>query len=466
MFLTSSIVAGGLFFFLQWNFDRGFLNYINSQDIKRLEKLEEKLTAYYQEEKGWDFIKENHHLWVELHRGLFTPQHQLHGPGKGPKHPEGIKKPPMDRPMDPPGFGQRIILFDPDKKTLIGGGENPGQKLEMVMRPIVYQSSTIGYLGLIPARELSEATDLHFVEQQTEAFALITLIMVIVSILLSFPVAVHLLRPIKHLTKGTQNLIGGKFTTRIPTTTRDELGLLTDHFNILALTLEKNEKARQRWIADISHELRTPLAVLRGEVEAFIDGVRKVGPKSMDPLHREILHLQRLVNDLYELSMSDIGALTYKKIPVNPLGILEGAIEIFEKRFTDKEIKLQATFPDTKQVSLLADPDRLEQLFANLLENSIRYTDSPGRLEILAALDIKEITITFQDSSPGVEENQLSLLFERFFRTDPSRHRAGSGAGLGLGICTNIVKAHQGTITAHHSDIGGLAIRVTLPLNS
>lgn len=98
---------------------------------------------------------------------------------------------------------------------------------------------------------------------------------------------------------------------------------------MLAVTLEKNEKARQQWVADISHELRTPLAVLRSDIEALQDGIRQPNAQNLETLHAEAMHLGRLVNDLYELSMSDVGALTYKKVPVNPVGILTGAVDLF-----------------------------------------------------------------------------------------------------------------------------------------
>ncbi len=460
--LTSSVVACGLFFFLQWNFDRGFLNYVNNQEMAELEKLEKQLLIYYSEEGSWEFMRDNHHLWIETHMSLFGPGHGRPRPGKG-RQPFGKHEPP---PMAPHEFGQRIILFDADKQLVIGGGERPEPRSDIVQKPISYQSRTIGYLGLIPATKLSRTGDLLFVEQQTEAFAAIALAMVVLSILLSFPVTIHLLRPINHLTDGTRKLINSQFATRIPVTTGDELGRLCDHFNILAQTLEENEKARKRWIADISHELRTPLAVVRGEVEAMQDGVRELAPMVLEPLHGEILHLQRLVDDLYELSMSDIGALSYKKIPVNPVGILKGTIELFEQRFLENRIEIQTKLPTKEAVTLLGDPDRLQQLFENLFENSLRYTKKPGILKISAASNTKQLTLKFQDSAPGVEQDQLPLIFDRFFRTDPSRQRAGSGAGLGLAICVNIVEAHQGIISAHDSPFGGLGITMTLPLTS
>lgn len=314
--------------------------------------------------------------------------------------------------------------------------------------------------------EISHSGDLRFAKQQREHFALVTLLMLGMSLLLTFPLTNHLLRPINQLTKGTLKLIGGQFTTRIPVTTGDELGRLSDHFNILAKTLEENEKSRKKWVADISHELRTPLSILRGEVEALQDGVHQPTPENLDGLHGEVMHLERLVNDLYELSMSDIGALTYKKIAVDPESILSWTIGFFEQRFANKGVQLTTRLPKNKSCVLLGDPDRLQQLFTNILENSLRYTNSLGSLEIYTEERDECLVINFEDSAPGVGESQLPLLFDRLYRTDLSRQRSGGGAGLGLAICKNIVEAHQGTISSHASRQGGLKISIELPLGS
>jgi two-component system, OmpR family, sensor histidine kinase BaeS len=459
LLFTSTVVATGLFLFLQWNFDRGFLNYVNNKELNQLDQLADRLTGYYAEQNDWHFMAGNDPLWRRIHEELFSsfPVGGHPPPRVGREH----RSPP---PRDSQGIGPRIILYDKDKQWLIGGPS--GYKGNLSLRPVIYQKNTVGYLGLIPVTEISYSGDLLFVEQQTETFGLVTLVMVAVSMLLTFPLTYHLLRPIKELSTGTRKLIGGQFKTRIPVSTGDELGQLSADFNILAMTLEKNEKARQQWVADISHELRTPLSVLRGEVEALQDGIRKPGPQALDPIHYEIMHLDRLVNDLYELTMSDIGALTYKKIEVNPVGILEDTLDLFENRFTDKGLVLNTAIPANSPHFLLADPDRLQQLFTNILENSLRYTDTPGRLDVYVMSEKESVTISFQDSTPGVDVSQLPKLFDRLFRVDPSRNRAKKGAGLGLAICKNIVEAHQGTITAHNSPHGGIVFKINFPLSS
>lgn len=464
LLLTSVGVATALFFYLQWSFDRGFINYVRTQETFVLDRLSKQLAVYYEEQGGWEFIADNHNLWQHIHRSLLSPFPGLRQRQKaaGP-HPEmgGFEHPPAT-PETPRNIGPRIILYGTDKTKIIGGP--PGQDLLIrpFMHPISNNEEVIGYLGLVPVTKFSQAGDLLFVQDQTKNFALVTLTMVLLSVVFTFPVTSHLLRPIKELTQGTRKLISGNFKTRIPVTTGDELGQLSADFNVLATTLAKNEQARRQWVADISHELRTPLSVLRGEVEAILDGIRGVTIQNVEPLHGEVLHLERLVNDLYELSMSDIGALTYKKIEVDPAGILEEALDGYEKRFEKKGLMLSTKTQRDFSCSLLADPDRLHQLFSNLLENSLRYTDAPGKLEVSIDSDARSINIYFEDSGPGVEPQKLEKIFERLYRGDASRNQAVKGAGLGLSICHNIVEAHQGTITAQNSPYGGLTFHIRL----
>ncbi|BCS95253.1 two-component sensor histidine kinase [Desulfoluna limicola] len=464
LLLTSGIIATGMFLFLQWSFDRGFLNYVNSQELSKLDQLTERLKKNYAIHGDWAFMIDNHRLWQQMHRGIMGTNEEppRHRPRPGRNEADFRLPPPPQG--TPDSFEHRAVLFDADKRQIIGGPHFIEANLKL--RPISYQETVIGYLGMIPAKALSDAGDLLFVEEQMESFAIIACVMAVLSLLLSFPVASHLLRPVNELTRGTRKLMAGEFKTRIPITTEDELGQLSSDFNSLAMTLEKNEQSRQQWVADISHELRTPLSILRGEVEALQDGIRQLTPEALQGLHCEMMHLGRLIEDLYELSMSDVGALDYRKIPVDPIGVIEETIELLTHRFAKKGLKLAVHLPEGQPVSMLADPDRLQQLFTNILENSLRYTDSPGELEILMTTTKHKLVIRFQDSAPGVPPEHLPKLFDRLFRVEKSRGRAKGGAGLGLAICSNIAEAHQGAIKAAPSPSGGLEIRIELPLST
>jgi two-component system sensor histidine kinase BaeS len=249
----------------------------------------------------------------------------------------------------------------------------------------------------------------------------------------------------------------------------DELGQLAEDFNTLALTLEQNRSARQQWIADISHELRTPLAILQGELEAVQDGVRPLNADTLDSLHTEVIHLNTLVNDLHELSMSDLGALVYEKEQIDIAGVLEQSVDMHRplaaKHQISVHLNIESSHPD-KEISMLGDEDRLMQLFDNLLQNTCRYTDPGGELHIVVKESTDQVRIEWFDSAPGVKEADLQHLFDRLYRVEASRNRAKGGSGLGLTICQNIVHAHEGTITASPSPLGGLKLTIIFPRRS
>lgn len=473
LLLTSVVVSSVLFLFLQWNFDRGFLNYVNRQETKELAHLTKLLSEQFGENDNWLFMVDNHKLWIQLHSIIegkqnpfvFHRQRRENRADAPPFHDKSQAPLQYFEPPPPPKgaslLGPRLILLNADKQKIIGG---PIQdKKNITLYPISYKNSTVGYLGVVPVQELSEAGDLLFVEQQKWSFAVVTAVMVIFSFLVSFLVTSHLIRPINELIEGTRKLIEGWLSTRIPITTRDELGTLSEHFNNLANTLEENEKARQIWVADISHELRTPLAILQGEVEAMQDGIQKTDAQSLAGLHGEILHMGRLVNDLYELSMTDIGALNYKKTNIDLCQLLMEIVDLFEPRFLKKGITLTMVPQEPPAVKLMADPDRMQQLFTNVLENSLRYTFPPGKIEIHVTWTPETISFQFMDSKPGLLPEQLPHVFDRLFRAETSRNRKTGGAGLGMAICKNIIEAHQGQVLAEDSPFGGLQITIILP---
>jgi two-component system sensor histidine kinase BaeS len=270
-------------------------------------------------------------------------------------------------------------------------------------------------------------------------------------------------RPIRNLAAATREVASGHYDTRLPVRSSDELGRLARDFNAMAGTLESHEKARRGWIADISHELRTPVAVLRGEIEALLDGIRPITPERIRSLHGETLRLHRLVEDLYQLSLSDLGALTYRKEPLDPADLLRRVIETYRPAFQDKGLGISLHLPADLKQRIFGDRERLEQLFTNLVENSLRFTDPGGQLRISGSGEGDRVVIEFQDSPPGVPEAELERLFDRLYRLESSRSRASGGAGLGLAICKNIVEAHSGTISAQASPWGGLLIRISLP---
>lgn len=463
---AAALSVTAMFAIMQWSIDRGFLRYVNNLEQMQLNLIAGELEADYANEGSWDFVRNDRGYWRRL---LMTTMPTMECPPPGPAPPPS----PMpgqdcaiDRLHGPPAmqggrhFIMRLLVRDDRKNTLIGPDLVPKDAL---LIPLRHQGKIIGHLGLLPLVDLTASHELRFLKEQKLTFGLVGLAVVLVAAALALPLAGRLIRPIKNLTLAVRKIAAGEFSTRVNVTSSDELGQLADDFNLLALTLEKNEKTRCQWVADISHELRTPLAVLRAEIEALQDGVRPTTQDSIRSLHGEVLRLNRLVDDLYQLSLSDLGGLTYRKETV-PIGaIIDDTLSTLRFKFDDKGITLESNLAPSQAIRVFGDPERLQQLFSNILDNSLKYTDSGGTLAINLTQEGSMAVIDFQDSAPGVAETKLDRLFERLYRVESSRNRSEGGAGLGLAICKNIVEGHAGTITARPSPYGGIWIRITLP---
>ena len=468
LLFTIGLVVVGLTLFMTWSLEEGFVRFIDARQEARISGIEQRLVKEYVNGGSWDRLDENELRWAQL---LISdpeemPKHRP--PAEGPVSSIGVSEPaPLFATIQGVGYSylpveRRVMLLDADKKFIYG---EPELADRLTLRPIIVDRVTVGYLGVLPGPTLLHLSAAHFLERQSDAFLLIALLVMLVSALLAFPFAGHLIQPLRAFTRGAHALGTGRYDTRIPVTSNDELGQLAKDFNSLAQALESNESLRRNWVADISHELRTPLSVLRGELEAVQDGVRPLDMKAVNSLHGEGMHLSRLVDDLYELSMSDVGSLNYRKSAIDPVAILRECLEAHMAEFRAKGITITLDQRVSEPLSLSADPDRLAQLFDNVLSNSLRYTDPDGMLQVQVSREDGHLLFDFKDSAPGVPPEDLPRLLERFYRAESSRGRAHGGAGLGLAICRNIVEGHGGTFSVQCSELGGLWVRVALPVS-
>ena len=467
LLLATVIVVVVMVFLVKWSFERGFLDYVNKVEQEIHSNLVSNLSETYQENGSWEFIRENPRQWEEIHRSsipLMEERENIHEGGAAEKRwREGHKSQNFSYRRGSPPFGKhrrgKACLLDVNKDPITHCRDFND---DTQMREIIVTETVVGYLAIAPRKKLTDGHDLHFSRQQHRFLLLLGLCLGLISVLVAFPVSRQLVKPINKLAQVTRKLAAGQYQTRIAAESSDELGDLSRDFNILATSLESNEQARQQWIGDISHELRTPLSVLRGEIEALQDGLREVNPGRLESLHKQVMNLNRLVTDLYELSMSDIGALNYQKSVVDIVAILQRSVESLRDEFMGKEINITYE-QNAGSTEIFADDERLQQLFTNLLTNTLRYTDNGGELGIQLEVGKGKIIITMEDSFPGVSDNDLRRLFERLYRVDSSRNRETGGTGLGLAICKNIVDAHGGTISAELSTLGGLKINIELP---
>ncbi len=322
--------------------------------------------------------------------------------------------------------------------------------------PVEVDGAQVGTLYLKPLPPVFGGLDLAFASAQWRSALLAGCAALIGALLLAFALARWLLAPVRALTRGMHALTAGDFAQRVDASSSDELGALARDFNHLAQTLEQHRDARRRWRADIAHELRTPLSILRGEVSALQDGVRAVTPAAFDSLQLECARLSGLIEDLYQLSLADAGALEYRFATVDLGELVGAALDLQRRACADAGLALEWTQPAHAR-RIRGDARRLDQLIDNLLANARRYTDAPGRIRVVLAYGSAQVRLILDDTAPGVPEAALPHLFERLYRVEASRNRASGGAGLGLAICRAIVEAHDGKIEATPSPLGGSA---------
>lgn len=400
---------------------------------------------------------ENHENASVIAQSVTDTLNAPHGDGR---RPSGERIPPPFPPLRMEIF-RRLGLFDSNGKLVWGNAEAHSAREQVRLKRA---GRVIGFLKLAPAERLTAAMDRDFVEDQNRNLLGVCILAFSLAALAGLAMSQDLVSAITILVHGTRQLAAGNFKTRITLLRSDELGQLAQDFNTLADALEQHDRGHRQWIADTSHELRTPIAVLRAQVEALQDGVQEVNQRTLGVLHNEIMTLNKLVDDLYHLAKSDVGELRYRFVPVDVVGMLLDVVEGFEERFESKGISVETDLLDCPRV-VDADGSRVRQLFLNLFENSLRYTDANGKFRVSGHQEDHSLILWFDDSHPGVPDDLLPKIFERFFRGELSRSRDFGGCGLGLAICRTIVEGHGGVMRAFHSPLGGLRVEVRLPLS-
>lgn len=434
-----------------WSFDQGLGDYLNKAETARLDPLVVRLADGYRQNGGWTWLTSDRGTWPELVReelGGGRPGRR----GEGRRDQDGPPTLPLT--IDP-----RLLVLDADGSVLIGFRERAA---EAERKAVVVEGRTVGFLAYVPRLQMVTSLERLFSAQQSRRFAAIAVGMLAAVLVNAALISHWLARRLSALSQGATSLTRGDYGTRLTVHGDDELARLAGDFNRLAAALEAAQSARRQWIADIAHELRTPLATLRAEIEALEDGVRPLSTESVGSLAQEVGQLTRLVEDLRVLSLSDLGALTYRKERVSLAEVVEDTLASHRAALLDKRLAVELDLD--ADVRLQADPERLAQVFSNLLQNTLRYTDAPATLQIRLARVDRRAQLTWSDSSPGVADADLPHLTDRLYRVDASRARISGGSGLGLAIVKAIVEAHDGTLTASPSPLGGLRWSIEWPV--
>lgn len=463
LLLTLGVVISLILLVVNWSFQEGFVSYARQTEMRQVERFVSVLSEAYDRHGSWRFLRNDPRQWPQLlaSAGIPVPPQMREPPP--PRQPFSENLPPGSGITPVPASGplaHRMVLVDRERKPVAGPGIPVREEHWLEVRS---GDTIVGWVGLQPLGIVSDELAHSFIEQQRTNLVWILLVGLVLALLLATVWARWFLRPVQRVMMAARQLAAGDYETRVEVRGRNELSELAANFNRLARTLARNEQLRRQWIVDISHELRTPIAVIGGEVEAILDGVRQPTPERMAALHSEIGALGRLVDDLHLLSLADQASLELALAPVDVSALVRDQLAHFEPRFSQRGLQLMPDPEAPASLMIQADIRRLNQLLGNLLENSLRYTDSPGNVRVLLREDRGRVLLEVQDSAPGVPAGELDRIFDRLYRVDKSRSRALGGSGLGLAICKEIVLAHGGDIRAGESPLGGLSVRVQLP---
>ncbi|MGV1045030.1 ATP-binding protein [Limnohabitans sp.] len=448
-----------------WNLRNGFSDFLASRDVERLEKFAALVSARAEVAGGLDALAAQ---GVDMHVLL----HEFgRAQGALPSRPllprmigseGGFFAPPLPPVDSIDAFKDRVALYAPNGQPLLGKSllADAAQHVE---RPVYVQGQEVAVMHMLKLKPVPDDVEAKFLTSQYQSIIIVAGVLLFIALLSALWVARHWVRPLIEIQAATEKIAEGAFGTRLSTNRSDEIGDTMRNINRMAEGLNKLETSRRQWIADMSHELRTPLTVLRGEIDALIEGVIAMSPQALFSLREEVRQLNALVDDLHLLAMADLRALPCYFEDLDAVALLEGIVQRFALRASQQGLTLQLQSKPEAPVQVRWDAKRMEQLLGNLLDNSLRYTDAPGQVFVQIQSDGDQVSIIVEDTVPSLPPIDLLRIFEPLYRADPARGREAGGSGLGLAICQKIAHAHHGLILAKASPKGGVQFLIELP---
>jgi len=276
----------------------------------------------------------------------------------------------------------------------------------------------------------------------------------------------RMINPLSEVIAASQAVSQGDLTARVPVDARnDDLSALSDHFNHMAEELERSDLQRRNLFADIAHELRTPITILRGRLEGILDGVYPPDEANIAPALEETYLLERLVEDLRLLALAEANQLRFEMKPVSLSELTEAILGLFSAQAAERNVSiLIEADPDLPEVNV--DPQRFQQVVGNLIDNALSFTPEGSSIDLSIQRKENTVVLTVVDGGPGIPDDELPYVFDRFWRGDKSRARSTGGAGLGLSIARQLVEAQGGKITAHNRSPRGLEVSIVLPIKA
>jgi signal transduction histidine kinase len=357
------------------------------------------------------------------------------------------------------------ILLDAQNHIIVENGVQIAPALALVYQPtneepvvpILVNGQVVG--RLVVGQNI-QPPERRFTLRFLQPVLLVSLVLAVFAAIIGLLLTRRVVSPLAEVIAAAEEIAGGNLQTRARAKGADDLRDLSDSFNKMADSLERNDRERRDLLADVAHELRTPLTVMRGRLEGIMDGVYPADEGSIGPVLEETYLLERLVEDLRLLTMAESHQLVFEKHEMDLIEIARRSISMFQAEADEKKISLELV-TSLENAMVIADPLRTEQVIGNLLSNSLRYVPQGGRTWVEISRQEDEVAISINDNGPGIPEADLPYIFNRFWRGEKSRARVSGGAGLGLAIARLLVEGQEGRITARSLEEGGLQMRAS-----
>lgn len=374
---------------------------------------------------------------------------------------------------NPPEFIQSVEIYDVQNQliTLVESASDQSNSLiegnpQTDTYPVLFKGKRVGTVRITGNNPLA------LLEAEQQVFHTMTLGTLtgiictsIIALLLGAWLTKIFTRPLGTILQGIQRVKDGDLQTQLQLHSQDEFGAVADSFDLMTQKLYKTEQARSHLVADVAHELRTPLTIIQGQLELIQQGIKPAEPSTLLPIQDEVSRLTRLVQDLHQLSLAEVGKLPLEKKPTSIRRLLEQMIVMYEFETEERNIHLlfetELTYEDT---SAQIDANRMTQVIVNLLANAFVYTPEGGEIRITLGKHLfGGLLIRIADTGTGIDPEHLPYLFDRFYRADETRSRQNGGTGLGLAIAKEFVEAHGGTISVASEKGKGTCFTIQLP---
>jgi signal transduction histidine kinase len=436
-FLVISMVSTVLFVLTaRWMTEREFRSYLFDQNRTNIISA---LVGYYGVNGSWGGVENS--LLVSSE----------------PPPPRGIE-----------GNNRFFTLTDGNHYVVLAGpGDHVGALLSQSEiasgLPIIVDGNTVGFMVTRQPTIRVNPAETAFLDRIKQIFILSAVGVIALALLLAFLLSRTLTRPIRELTAATRAVSAGDLAQEVPVRSRDELGQLATSFNQMNAKLAQSLNQRRQMTADIAHELRTPISVILGHAEGVHDGILAPSLETFEIIRDEAGRLEQLVEDLRTLSLADADELPIERQLVAPGTLLKDVSKAHTHRSEQKGISLDFQVASNLP-EIVVDPGRMMQVLSNLVDNALRYTPEGGRVLLSAQVVNEMLEIRVKDSGPGIAKDELDRIFDRFYRSDPSRQRDEGGSGLGLAIARAIVEKQDGHIWAESKPGEGTTIVIHLPI--